>query len=127
MLALVGTGTDTNKLAYGGYGHNYPYLGYYEGYTAPYGRQKFAAITRPTETIFNSDTVDPLPTDKGVMLERFGYSYSMISLNGTTYTYTRHGQGDNYALADGHVQLLKWKDVSVGQNGDKDYYWRLKK
>ena len=87
-----------NFLAYGGYGHNYPYLGYYDGYSAPYGRQKLTAITKPTETVFNSDTLDPLPSDAGTAhIETFGYSYapSYTSYIGN-HTYVRHGNGVNY-------------------------------
>jgi prepilin-type N-terminal cleavage/methylation domain-containing protein/prepilin-type processing-associated H-X9-DG protein len=128
-LAGVGLSTDPNFLAYGGYGHNYPYLGYYDGYSAPYGRQKLTAITKPTETVFNSDTLDPLPSDAGTAhIETFGYSYapSYTSYIGN-HTYVRHGNGVNYSWADGHVRMTFWTEMSVGKNANVDWYWQVNK
>ena len=126
LLAIAGTSTDPNELSYGGYGHSYPYLGYYEGHPK-YGRQKLTSITKPTETIFNSDTVDPLPSDSGKMIEWFGYSYAIGGLSGSSYTYTRHGQGANYAWADGHAEMTAWEKIRVGRGNDRNWYWRVKK
>jgi prepilin-type processing-associated H-X9-DG protein len=116
--------------AFGGYGHNYPYLGYFEGYyLLKYGRQKLSHITKPTETIFNSDTLDPMSGDNSVQIEFFGYSYAISTISGHLYnhTYTRHGKGDNYAWADGHVEYMSWAKASVGQNDQVDWYWMVTK
>jgi prepilin-type N-terminal cleavage/methylation domain-containing protein/prepilin-type processing-associated H-X9-DG protein len=121
--------TDPNTNGIGGYGHNYPYLGYYEGYIpATYARKKITVITKPTDTIFNSDTLDPLPSDRSV-IEFYGYSYATSYAKNTlpNHIYTRHGKGDNYSWADGHVQFMSWTQVSAGQNGQVDWYWMVTK
>jgi prepilin-type N-terminal cleavage/methylation domain-containing protein/prepilin-type processing-associated H-X9-DG protein len=126
---LANTQNDTNMMAFGGYGHNFPYLGYYETYVLPtQRRQKLSWISNPTDTIFNSDTMDPRAGDTAV-IEYFGFSYatSKIDSHLPGHTYTRHGKGDNYAWADGHVEFKSWKEVSGGQGEDVDYYWRVKK
>ena len=113
----------------GGYGHNYPYLGYYAHYPIrAYRRQKLSDINLPTETIFNSDTLDPLPGDHEI-IEFFGYSYAPSYIPGRlpNHTYTRHGDGDNYAWADGHVEFMSWRQVSAGKDGKEDWYWLVKK
>jgi prepilin-type N-terminal cleavage/methylation domain-containing protein/prepilin-type processing-associated H-X9-DG protein len=136
-LAGVGLTTDPNFLSYGGYGHNYNYLGYYQGATAVYGasfdRQKISAITKPVETLFNNDTFDPIPSDatSGVHIETFGYSYppSLIPsyLPSTPNRgYTRHDSGANYSWADGHAQYFKWARMKPYPT-IVDWYWEKTK
>ena len=136
-LARIGLTTDPNFLSYGGYGHNYNYLGYYEGATPAYGasfdRQKLTAITKPAETLFSNDTFDPLPSDvtSGVHIETFGYSYppSLIPsyLPATpTRGYTRHLLGANYSWADGHAQYYKWTQMKP-YPFNQDWYWEKTK
>jgi prepilin-type N-terminal cleavage/methylation domain-containing protein/prepilin-type processing-associated H-X9-DG protein len=131
-LASIGLSTDPNLMSYGGYGHNYYYLGYYDGDTTYSTRQKISAVTKPADTIMNSDGLDPLPSDGGsVHIEAFGYSYppSQISLIVPIPVgrgYTRHALGANYAWADGHAQYYKWKlmkPVPV----DIDWLWKKTK
>jgi prepilin-type N-terminal cleavage/methylation domain-containing protein/prepilin-type processing-associated H-X9-DG protein len=128
LYRMAAATTDPYTNAIGGYGHNYPYLGYYDGYLAPYGRQKIATIKKPTDTIFNNDTLDPKTGDREV-IEFFGYSYAPSQIPNflPNHTYTRHGKGDNYSWADGHVQFMTWLQASKGQNGQMDWYWMVSK
>lgn len=128
LYKIAAKTTDPYTNAIGGYGHNYPYLGYFQGYTAPYGRQKLSTIRMPTETIFNNDTMDPVPTDKEV-LETYGYSYavSYIPTFLPNHTYTRHGKGDNYSWADGHAAFMSWQQASASPNNQKDWWWMVTK
>ncbi len=130
LYKLADSANDTNVLAFGGYGHNFPYLGYTVNYfQVQYQRQKLASITRPSATIFNSDALDPMPSDYTATLEFFGYSYAPSQIPGhlPNHTYTRHGKGGNYAMADGHVEFMTWTQVSAGLNGQQDWYWMIKK
>jgi prepilin-type N-terminal cleavage/methylation domain-containing protein/prepilin-type processing-associated H-X9-DG protein len=130
LYRLASAANDTNVLAFGGYGHNFPYLGYYDTYPiVKYRRQKLSTITKPSVTIFNSDALDPVPSDAGQTLEFFGYSYAISQISGhlPNHTYTRHGSGDNYAWADGHVTSVPWTQISVGMNGQVDWYWMITK
>jgi prepilin-type N-terminal cleavage/methylation domain-containing protein/prepilin-type processing-associated H-X9-DG protein len=132
LYAIALYSTDKNTNGIGGYGHNFYYLGYYDGATPKtLSRQKINQITKPSETIFNNDTMDPLPTDRlgQYAVEFFGYSYppSQIPSYLPSHTYTRHGKGDNYTWADGHVQTMTWVLANAGANGQKDWYWLAKK
>lgn len=130
LYQIASTTSDPNTNGIGGYGHNYPYLGYYDHYVIPkYGRQKLTHITKPSETILNSDTLDPMPGDTAP-IEYYGYSYapSTISIHlPANHTYTRHGNGDNYSWADGHAEFMSWKSATNGLNGQVDYYWMIDK
>jgi len=129
MLQYAKTTTDSDTNGIGGYGHNYPYMGYYDGYTLDnFGRQRFTSITMPSETIFNSDTLDPIAGDD-VAIEFYGYSYapSYIAAKLPNDSYTRHGKGDNFSWADGHAGVTPWQQVTNGQNGQVDYFWMLAK
>lgn len=129
LYRIASATSDPNTNGIGGYGHNYPYLGYYEGYVPPkYGRKKLSQITQPSDTIFNSDTLDPLPGDTAIV-EFYGFSYApnSIAVHLANHTYTRHGKGDNYSWADGHVQFMSWTQASTGQNGQPDWYWMVAK
>ena len=131
-LAGVGLSTDPNLLSYGGYGHNYYYLGYYVGAGGSFERQKLNDITKPTDTILNSDTFDPLPSDAGTArIEDFGYSYppSRIPVmlpNPPGRGYLRHGRGANYSWADGHAKFYQWQTMTPNAS-DKDWYWEKTK
>jgi prepilin-type N-terminal cleavage/methylation domain-containing protein/prepilin-type processing-associated H-X9-DG protein len=136
-LAHIGLTTDPNFLSYGGYGHNYNYLGYYDGATPVYGaaldRQKLTAVTKPSETLLNNDTFDPVSSDiaAGVHVETFGYSYppSLIPAylpSTPTRGYTRHSLGANYSWADGHAQYYQWKNMKPIAN-NLDWYWEKTK
>jgi prepilin-type N-terminal cleavage/methylation domain-containing protein/prepilin-type processing-associated H-X9-DG protein len=129
IYQLANHENDTNMVAFGGYGHNWDYLGYYD--PAPlkqWQRQKLSTITKPTETIFNSDTLDAMTGDSE-QIEFFGFSYPISQISGhlPDHTYTRHGKGDNFAFADGHVQYMSWTSVSNGMNGNIDWYWMINK
>ncbi|HVU28435.1 MAG TPA: prepilin-type N-terminal cleavage/methylation domain-containing protein [Verrucomicrobiae bacterium] len=129
IYKLASSADDTNMVAFGGYGHNYPYLGYYDTYPIKiYQRQKLSVVTKPTETIFNSDTLDAMPGDSEE-IEFFGYSYAISAISGhlPNHTYTRHGKGDNFAFGDGHVSYMSWTSVSNGMNGQVDWYWMINK
>lgn len=120
---------DSNTNAFGGYGNNFPYGGYYLGnIAAPYEQKRQNQITDPVETIFNSDALDPEPGDSEV-IEYFGYSYAPSQIAGHVpyHTFTRHGKGDNYAWADGHVAYMSWLQASNGLNGQEDWYWMIPK
>ena len=132
-LVGIGLTTDPNFLSYGGYGHNWHYLGYYEGAGGTYGRQKISAITKPPETVFNNDTLDPISSDAGhAIIETFGYSYppSLVSSYLPTPPgrgYTRHNLGANYSWADGHAQFSLWTKMTPYGNANLDWYWEENK
>jgi len=129
LYQIAAKTSDTNTSGIGGYGHNYPYLGYYDGYPIPkYARKKLAQITQPSDTIFNSDTLDPQTGDTAI-LEYYGYSYAPGSIPNylPNHTYTRHSKGDNYSWADGHAKFMSWSQASAGQNGQVDWFWMVTK
>src|SRR5438093_5065753 len=106
--------------AYGGYGHNYVYLGYFEEPE----RVKITAITKPTETCMNGDGLDTAP---GLFWWNYGYLYPPSKppwgTTGGVRPYIRHGQGGNYSWVDGHVSLTSWKIMSKGANGKVDWFY----
>ena len=99
---------------YGGYGHNYAYLGYTQ-----FDPKKLSAVTKPAETCMNGDGLDPA---RGLSWWNYGYLYPP---SGPIAPYIRHGKGGNYAWADGHVSFATWKAMSAGQNGKRDWYYLL--
>jgi prepilin-type N-terminal cleavage/methylation domain-containing protein/prepilin-type processing-associated H-X9-DG protein len=129
-LAKIGLTTDPNFLSYGGYGHNWDYLGYYEGASAPQNRQKVTAVIKPADTLLNNDTFDPIRSDAGsVHIETFGYSYPPSLIPAYLPTppgrgYTRHDSGANYSWADGHAQYSLWKRMTPYGSGNLDWYWK---
>lgn len=124
---------DSNTNGIGGYGNNYPYLGYYlhnPPLPAPYNQKLLSQVRRPVETVFNSDTADPKPGDTGNPIEYFGFSYAPSYLAQHlvgNYTYTRHGKGNNYAWGDGHVQFFSWTQILAGDSGQSNWYWMIPK
>lgn len=105
---------------YGGYGHNWAYLGYTpENSEKRLARQKTSIITKPVETAMNGDSLDPGP---GINWWDYGY----IDPPSVTrdFPYVRHGRGGNYAWADGHVALGRWRDMSTGKEGKLDWYYQ---
>lgn len=107
--------------AYGGYGHNYVYLGYLE----ERDRVKTGSVTKPVETCMNGDGLDQ---GRGLDWYNYGYLYPpSIPPWGTTQVrpYVRHGKGANYSWVDGHVSLTSWKIMSAGANGKIDWYYMI--
>jgi len=105
---------------YGGYGHNWAYLGYTpENSDKKLARQKISVVTKPVETAMNGDSLDPGP---GINWWDYGY----IDPPSVTrdFPYVRHGQGGNYAWVDGHVAPARWKDMSSGKEGKIDWYYQ---
>jgi prepilin-type N-terminal cleavage/methylation domain-containing protein/prepilin-type processing-associated H-X9-DG protein len=106
--------------AYGGYGHNYVYLGYSEEAE----RVKTAGVTKPSETCMNGDGLD---TEPGLFWWNYGYLYppSMApwGTSGGVRPYIRHGKGGNYSWVDGHVSLAPWNVMSKGANGKIDWFY----
>jgi prepilin-type N-terminal cleavage/methylation domain-containing protein/prepilin-type processing-associated H-X9-DG protein len=134
LYAIATYSTDKNTNGIGGYGHNYNYLGYYDGTPKPtvaLRRKKISQVTKPVETIFNNDTMDPIPTDRlgEYVVEFFGYSYppSLIPAFLPSHSYTRHGKGDNYAWGDGHVKSMTWVQANAGAYNQKDWFWLVTK
>ncbi|MEI6389504.1 MAG: prepilin-type N-terminal cleavage/methylation domain-containing protein [Verrucomicrobiota bacterium] len=140
IYKIAGVSSDMNTNAFGGYGHNFYYLGYYDGaekvpppYGAPFwGRQKLSSVKKPSETVANGDSIDPvLPQDNGWGIDQFGFcdppSHWWIRDGKYSHTYTRHGKGINYAWADGHAQLGAWLFMIKGPNGNQDWYWMIDK
>src|SRR5438876_3011123 len=105
--------------AYGGYGHNYVYL----GYLLETERVKTAQVTKPVETCMNGDGLDPAP---GLNWWNYGYLYPPshppwgIS---KVLPYIRHGKGANYSWVDGHVSMTPWQVMSKGANGKIDWFY----
>ena len=133
-FAGIGLTTDPNLISFGGYGHNYYYLGYYDGPgAATFGRQKISAVTKPVETIFNNDTFDPISSDVGTArIETFGYSYppsvfQNFITNPTKRGYTRHNKGANYSWADGHAEWRAWIRMEPYAPANLDWYWEKTK
>ncbi len=130
LYQVANAAENTNKLSFGGYGHGYPYFGYTDS-----TRIKSTAITSPADTCMNSDALDIQPGDSGVSIDIFGYCYApstyslgwFINYSGNRHTFTRHGTGDNYAWADGHVAFTKWLTMSNGVSGQKDWYYMITK
>ena len=106
--------------AYGGYGHNYVYLGYSEEFE----RVKTSAVTKPSETCMNGDGLDTQP---GLNWWNYGYLYPPSippwGTSGGLRPYVRHGKGGNYSWVDGHVSLTSWQIMSKGANGKIDWYY----
>jgi len=98
---------------YGGYGHNYAYLGYTQ-----FDHKKLSSVTKPVDTCMNGDGLDPTA---GLSWWNYGYLYPpKVSIG----PYVRHGKGGNYAWADGHLSLTSWKTMSAGLNGSIDWYYK---
>ncbi len=118
-IAKIGTNVIPARIpgyqGYGGYGHNYAYLGY-----TPADRVKLSIITKPADTIFNGDGLDPT---KGLEWWNYGYLYPP-SLKIPLFRYVRHGQGGNYSWADGHTSMMPWRTLSNGLNGKVDWYYQ---
>jgi prepilin-type N-terminal cleavage/methylation domain-containing protein/prepilin-type processing-associated H-X9-DG protein len=140
IYKIAGISPDMNALSFGGYGHNYYYLGYYDGaekvaapYGAPFwGRQKLTSVKKPSDTVCNGDSIDPvLPQDNGWGIDQFGYcdppSHWWIRADKYSHTYTRHGKGINYAWVDGHAKFGAWLVMKAGQEGKPDWYWMINK
>jgi prepilin-type N-terminal cleavage/methylation domain-containing protein/prepilin-type processing-associated H-X9-DG protein len=111
--------------AYGGYGHNWAYLGYIASpiWGAAYDRQKLGSVNKPSETAMNGDGLDPI---SGVAMGNyvFGYLYPPSTHPASVPTpFTRHGKGDNYSWADGHTSMNSWLVMSNGLNGQIDWYY----
>ena len=98
---------------YGGYGHNYAYLGYTQ-----FDHKKLSSVMKPVDTCMNGDGLDPTT---GLSWWNYGYLYPPRVPIGP---YVRHGKGGNYAWADGHLSQTSWKTMSAGLNGDVDWYYK---
>jgi prepilin-type N-terminal cleavage/methylation domain-containing protein/prepilin-type processing-associated H-X9-DG protein len=105
--------------AYGGYGHNFYYLGY-----IPDDRKKLSSVTKPTETCINGDGLDP---QTGLNWWNLGYLYpprqAPYGSTGGVRPYVRHGKGGNYAWADGHVAFKSWTIMAAGMNGKTNWFY----
>lgn len=105
--------------AYGGYGHNYVYL----GYLLETERAKTTHVTKPVETCMNGDGLDPAP---GLNWWNYGYLYPPSrppwGIN-TVVPYVRHGKGANYSWVDGHVSTTSWKVMSAGLHNKIDWFY----
>lgn len=101
---------------YGGYGHNYMYLGY-----TPDDRKKISRVTKPVETCMNGDGLDP---GKDISWWELGYLCPpSVALQPPPLMYIRHGKGGNYAWADGHVAFANWTTMSSGANRKRNWYY----
>ena len=102
---------------YGGYGHNYGYLGY-----TPDDRKRITIVSKPVETCMNGDGLDP---GAQVAWWQLGYLYPPSVVSSFAYMkYVRHGKGGNYAWVDGHVAPKAWKLMVGGANGRIDWYYQ---
>ena len=107
--------------AYGGYGHNYAYLGYIPDNSMGEwaSRKKVSIVRKAAETLANGDGLDPKPS-----LSWWSLGYIYPPSTGTNDAYIRHGKGGNYAWVDGHVSLGAWKLLSAGSGGKVDWYYQ---
>jgi prepilin-type N-terminal cleavage/methylation domain-containing protein/prepilin-type processing-associated H-X9-DG protein len=121
---------DPYRGAYGGYGHNWAYLGYVAIPSwGSYDRQKMSSVNMPVETVMNGDGLDPIPGySSSSYLYAYGYLYppSKPPIPGVYTPFNRHGKGGNYAWADGHTSVMSWNTISNGMNGNIDWYFLLK-
>lgn len=102
---------------YGGYGHNYAYLGY-----TPDDRKRMSIVTKPVDTCMNGDGLDPGPQ---VTWWQLGYLYPPSVISSYPFMkYVRHGKGGNYAWVDGHVASKAWKLMLGGAEGKIDWYYQ---
>jgi prepilin-type N-terminal cleavage/methylation domain-containing protein/prepilin-type processing-associated H-X9-DG protein len=102
---------------YGGYGHNYAYLGY-----TPEDRKKISIVNKPVETCLNGDGLDPGPQ---ISWWQLGYLYPpMFALQPPEMKYIRHGKGGNYSWVDGHVSMTSWKVMSTGMFKKVDWFYQ---
>jgi len=102
---------------YGGYGHNYAFLGY-----TPDDRKKINIVTKPVETCMNGDGLDPSPQ---ISWWQLGYLYPPSVVSSYQFMkYVRHGKGGNYAWVDGHVAPKTWKIMLGGAYGKVDWYYQ---
>jgi len=108
--------------AYGGYGHNYQYLGY-----GPGTGSKTADITKPVSCCMNGDGLDPVTSGPPLSYYNYGFLYppdwAPDNYSGGVVPYVRHGKGGNYCWADGHVSLTTWRILSNGLNGSINWYY----
>ena len=120
-VARIGTNVIPSNIpgydGYGGYGHNYAYLGYMQ-----MDHVKSTTVTKPSETCMNGDGLDP---NKGLSWWNYGYLYPP-SLGVPLFRYVRHGKGRQLRLIDGHVSAMAWKAMAAGQNGKVDWYYQAK-
>ena len=117
--AVIGQAIPTNVpgwQGYGGYGHNYAYLGY-----IPDDRKKLSIVTKPVETCMNGDGLDPR---SDIQWWNLGYLYPPTVAGPLTLKFIRHGKGGNYAWVDGHVSMTSWKVMSAGANGNLNWYYQ---
>ena len=117
--ALIAKAIPTNVpgwQGYGGYGHNYAYLGY-----TPDDRKKISIVTKPVETCMNGDGLDP---KRDLQWWNLGYLYPpTLAVTQPSMKYVRHGQGGNYAWVDGHVAFTSWTIMSTGANGRRNWFY----
>jgi len=101
---------------YGGYGHNYAYLGY-----TPDDRKRITIVTKPVDTCMNGDGLDPT---RGLNWWNYGYLYppSVVAAI-PNMKYVRHAKGGNYAWVDGHVASKTWKSMLAGANNKIDWFY----
>lgn len=118
--ALIANAIPTNVpgwQGYGGYGHNYRYLGY-----TPDDRKKMSMVTKPVDTCMNGDGLDPGPA---IAWWELGYLYPpTVAFQPPPLKYIRHGKGGNYAWVDGHISMASWNIMSAGANGKIDWYYQ---
>ena len=104
---------------YGGYGHNYAYLGY-----TPNDRKRITSVTKPDDTCMNGDGLDPTA---GLNWWNYGYLYPPSVTVGFSppMKYVRHSKGGNYSWVDGHVSSKSWNAMVKGSNGKQDWFYQL--
>jgi prepilin-type N-terminal cleavage/methylation domain-containing protein/prepilin-type processing-associated H-X9-DG protein len=110
--------------AYGGYGHNYMYLGYVD----TGAHRKLTSVTKPTTCCMNGDGLDPVGTGPALNFWNYGFLYPPDQVpdgftGGKVKPYMRHVKGGNYSWADGHVSLTSWRVMTNGMNGNIDWYY----
>jgi prepilin-type N-terminal cleavage/methylation domain-containing protein/prepilin-type processing-associated H-X9-DG protein len=106
-------------LNYGGYGHNFQYLGLFDD-----DRRKLSAVTKPVDTCMNGDSLDLAP---GLQWWSYGYLHpprtKPYGSTGGPYPYVRHGNGGNYSWVDGHVSMMRWSVMTNGLNGKINWFY----
>ena len=104
---------------WGGLGWNMVYMGYADDWSCP--RQNLARIPRSSETILLGDATDWYT----IGYPELYYMYAPSYYTPIPPVGTRHNNGVAAAFADGHAKWSSQKELMVGLNGDRDWYYRV--
>jgi len=121
------------EAVYGGYGHNFRYMGYYDG--SDWGpRTKITDTNLPRESLIIADSIE-FTTESVIPNESYskfswqtGYLYPPTNDYYARYfEYRRHFDGTNISWLDGHASNLLWEELKLGKKNDPEWYFKQSK